>query len=186
MFKKGLLTLLATLVAAAIGAVSALASPPPIATAPWVTPPLNVFTCDWIAAHPTAADHWMVSCSDVPPPSVGDASVMSAGSSIASTRALASRLTFRPLANGCQNLPYTGGKVSTNVYAWSTYEYATAWQFGWPAGSALHWYLQKTDGTNYLNGDETSTTQVQVPGQIYRWGAQNQGYDPIGFWVCYS
>jgi hypothetical protein len=149
------------------------------ATAPWLAPDNQVFTCDWIAQHPAAAAHWLVSCDPAgPPPSaVAVASAAPSGG-------------VGILANSCQWSPGGNQYASTNVFAWTTYEYATNWD--WfvhtnPANQplAFHWYLQKTGGVGYLNGTESPPSSITVPGQPYRWGAMNEGYYPTAWDVCY-
>jgi len=148
------------------------------AAAPWLLPASGVFTCDWIAAHVTAAAHWLVTCDPsalAAVDSMNAASGMNAGAS--------------PLTNDCQFVP-ASGYVGKGVYAWSTYEYANFWQWfphtnpnGEPV--AYTWYIQLTNGTNYIHGFQDQTS-VGVPANIYRFGAQNNGDYATEWDVCYS
>lgn len=92
-----------------------------------------------------------------------------------------------PDASGCQRVP-SSGYIGTNVYASSTDEYATNWN--WSASSSnepFYWYIKHTDGSNqaygYSSGGGGSDT---VPGNVYYWEVQNKGSDPQAWNVCYS
>lgn len=92
-----------------------------------------------------------------------------------------------PNASGCQRVP-SSGYISTNVYASTTDEYATSWN--WSASSSnepFYWYIKHTDGSNqaygYSSGGGGSDS---VPGNVYYWEVQNKGADPQAWNVCYS
>ncbi len=92
-----------------------------------------------------------------------------------------------PDASGCQRVP-SSGYIGTNVYASTTDEYATNWQ--WSASSSgepFYWYIKHTDGSNqdygYSSGGAGSDT---VAGNIYYWEVQNKGADAQAWNVCYS
>jgi len=149
--------------------------------APWLQPADGIFTCSWIDAHPAAAIHWRVSCDAAGPPEPND-----------TTTASSSQSGVMPLATGCQWIPDEYHYVSIGVYAWTAYEYANEWSWNAytnPPGGILwyHWYLQKTDGTNYANDATTSSSgSIYPPANTYRWGAQNTNGNPTQWWVCYQ
>jgi hypothetical protein len=148
----------------------------------WPTPSGGVFTCDWIAAHPAAAIHWRVSCDPAGPPEpVGSTSNVGGG--------------VTPFATGCQTIPSPSTYAGVGVYAWTTYEYATTWNWSVytnPDQSLVgyHWYLQHTVWSNEANGQSSTKYQsdINFPGNAYRWGAYNDNFLNYAqqYVVCYS
>lgn len=136
------------------------------------SPPNGVYTCSWIAANPAAAAEARVGCGD-----------------LASTPTRVSEPSASPLAQGCQNVP-ASGSVGKGVFAWSTYEYATSWAWSTNLGGTVNytWYIQQTTGVNYTHGDvfDNHLYQIGVPGNVYRWGAQNHSTSAQSWHVCYS
>lgn len=165
----------------AVAASAAAAAPAASAGASWPQPADGVFTCNWIATHPAAAAHWNVGCTGLPSSSP-DTSVTGA----------APEGSVRPFANGCQWIPSATTYIGSNVYTWTTYEYANSWSWNLYTTDGYwayyHWYLQKTDGTNYLNTNTSSMSgSVGVPANNYRWGAQNTSLSSYEqFLVCYQ
>jgi hypothetical protein len=147
-------------------------------------PPNGIYTCDWIAAHPAAAAQAQVTC---------DASVFFAGLSGQTTAPTTSSASTPSSpdtidANGCQNVPNGGGRVGKGVWAWSLYEYSNQWSwYGRYSPSWYTFYIQKTDGTNYVYGPitDTSTHSIGIGANVYRWGAQNHSDTAQNWYVCY-
>lgn len=145
-----------------------------------ITPPNDVYTCDWIARHPAAAAAAQVTCDpNARPP---------AGSSVFSSPIGASPASIE--AQGCQWVPNGGAKVGQGVFAWSQFEYSNYWNYSVYADSSPNytWYLQRPDGTNYTHGTVTdfSVHNVGVPANNYRWGAQNHSAVPAHWYACYT
>jgi hypothetical protein len=166
------LSLLATLMA-----VQALSAGVAIGiSGSYATPPNGIYTCAWIAANPTAATLAGYSC---------HADMVNPGSAVSPGAAFSTVTAFGPDsadANGCQNV----GPMSSGVYGATTYEYANNWR--WVGGNGkYHWYLQKTDGTYYVNGPELDDGfhEIFVPFNVYRWKVQNQGSNGAVWNVCY-
>lgn len=140
-------------------------------------PPNDIYTCDWIAAHPAAAIQAAVTC---------DPSVFFAASE---SLALATAPGAGPDANGCQPVPNNGSRVGQGVFAWSTYEYANDWVFyGNYSPADYTYYIQKTDGTNVVQQRITDVIahEIGVQANIYRWGAQNHSSTAQSWEVCYD
>jgi hypothetical protein len=143
-------------------------------------PPNGVYTCAWIAAHPAAAAQARVTCD----PSGGPASAsgsFGAGSVLTTPDVID--------ANGCQYVPGPTTRVGKGVWGWTTYEYASHW--GWAAnyGPADYtWYIQKTDGTNWVSGiiQDTAFHSINIASNVYRWGAQNHSSTAEQWYVCYQ
>jgi len=92
-----------------------------------------------------------------------------------------------PYAIGCQRVP-SSGYIGQGVFAQTTQEYASSWQWG-DASSALAftWYVKKTDGTTQTWGSSSgSGGSATVPANIYYWQVQNNGSTPQAWNVCYS
>lgn len=147
-----------------------------------IVPPDGIYTCSWIAGHPTAATLAGVSCRE---------DMVNPGSSVSpESVGLPSGLgTDSPDANGCQQVPGGGGKISVGVYAATTYEYSDAWS--WIGGfGPYEWYIQKTTGVYEVYGGVFDNGPYDIGGlqpNIYRWKVHNEGYGPASWWpVCYS
>ena len=144
------------------------------------SPPNGVYTCTWIAAHPLAASQARVSC---------DQSAFASG--VPLTTAGIGAGSFAPDsidATGCQYVP-AAGTVGKGVFAWSTYEYANHWNYSGSNSPADYtWYLQHTDGSNYVSGNvfDTYVHETFVPANVYRWGAQNHSTTSQQWYVCYT
>jgi hypothetical protein len=136
-------------------------------------PPNNVYTCQWINAHPQEAATASVSCG-VPFPS----SLIGPDSAGTSTSA-------GPLASGCQRVPAVGD-VSPGVFAWTTVEYSNWWSFGPSVSQSYTWYVQKSSGVNYVSGSASAYAQVNVPPNDYRGGGQNNGTSVMHWSICYD
>jgi hypothetical protein len=144
-------------------------------------PPNGVYTCAWIAAHPAAAAQAHVTCD----PSGGPASASGALPAAGSVPTTPDTID----ANGCQYVPGPTTRVGKGVWGWTTYEYASHW--GWTAnyGPADYtWYIQKTDGTNWVSGvvQDTGFHSINIASNVYRWGAQNHSSTAEQWYVCYQ
>jgi hypothetical protein len=170
------------LVAAAFAAFALPAAAAVPAGAPWLQPASGVFTCEWIAAHPAAAAHWLVGCGDTPV----------VASAIATPMTPLAPGGFSTQATLCQWIPSATTYVGNGVFTWTTYEYATSWKWTGstlPSGGTYyyHWYLQTSGNVTYAHDQTTfGSGSVGGPGQPYRWGAQNQWVDAVHWQVCYS
>jgi len=136
-------------------------------------PPGGVFTCEWIAAHPSAAAAARVTC---------DPTTFFAATAPSSS---AARL---PLSQGCASVP-SSGSVGQGVFAWSSYQYSTFW--GWYAFNSpanYTWYVQTSGGSTQAWGNVTDPNNhnVGVPANIYRWGAQNHSATAQAWYVCWN
>jgi hypothetical protein len=92
----------------------------------------------------------------------------------------------KPDANGCVRVP-SSGYIGHLVYASSSAEYATYWQ--WSSGSSsepFYWYIKHTDGSNQSYGYSSGGGSQNVPGNVYYWEVQNQGSDPQAWEVCFN
>jgi hypothetical protein len=145
----------------------------------------GIYTCRWIAAHPTAATLAGVSCR---------ADMVNPGSDYTPSDVLVATRAMGPDAidaSGCQYVPPQPQAIGTNVYAQSTAEYSATWAWGVVYPSAQHgpyyWYLKHTDGSNqawnYSGGADGS---IGVPGNVYYWKVQNKASWPQEWEVCYG
>lgn len=178
---KRICVLLALGLASATAAIPAAAAN--VSGAPWLQPADGVFTCDWIAAHPAAASHWLVSC--------GDVSANAASTTDPTSASINGGVT--PFTTGCQWIPSSTTYIGMGVYAWTSYVTAGNWDWTGstnPAGGPYlyHWYLQKADGSNYAQHADTTvgSGSIGAPSASYRWGAQNEWNPAVHWQVCYS
>jgi hypothetical protein len=156
-------------------AAISIASPTATGALRLTSPPNGVYTCSWIASHPAAAAAARVTC---------DPTVF-----FAATSSSATETPVTPMNTDCQPVPNGGGRVGKGVFAWSTYQYAHIWQIkGNYSPSYYTWYVQKTNGVNYVYNVEfdTATHTVGVPNNIYRMGAQNHSETAQNWNVCYT
>jgi hypothetical protein len=166
-------------VVALILSAVALAGPPTDTS----IPPNGVYTCDWIASHPTAATLAGVSCNE---------NMVNPGSTVSPEQVARATITHHgvsPFANGCQRVP-SSGSIGGGVYAETTFEYSNFWTWNAPSrGENYYWYIKHTDGSNQTWGYAFGTTgNAGVPANVYQWKVQNEtGNDPQ-YWdsVCYS
>lgn len=142
-------------------------------------PPNGVYTCIWIAAHPSDAALAGVSCSPVAPPVVPGAF----GAFIAAPAA--------PLVSGevCLSIPGSG-KVGMGVFAWTpAYYYSNYWDIDTNDTPPNYtWYIQKIDGTNVWAESETD---IQIHSHMpaandYRGGAQNHSGTATSWRICHA
>lgn len=127
-----------------------------------VTPP--VLTCSWIADHPAAAAAQLrVTCDEA--------------TFLAATVlpfAPLTTLTVTPLLTNT-DVP-VGHHVGKGVFAWSDYGYTDYYTYSAYESPAYYTaYVQQTNGVNIRAIDhwDTQINRVYVPGNWYRWGAQN-------------
>lgn len=161
----GLALVLSASLAVSSGVASAARTDP--------SPPGGVFTCEWIAAHPVSAAKARVTCDlatflAAAPPAISG--------------------TVLPFSQGCASVP-SSGSVGQGVFAWSSYQYSTFW--GWYAFSSpanYTWYVQTSGGSTQAWGNVTDPNNhnVGVPGNIYRWGAQNHSGTAQSWYVCWN
>jgi hypothetical protein len=99
-------------------------------------PPNGVFTCKWIAAHPTAALQARVTC---------DPKTFALATTGAPHMMQAQEVST--LSQGCAFVPNTG-RVGQGVFAWTSYQYSNqwSWQGEWNP-SDYTWYIKRTNGT---------------------------------------
>lgn len=178
--RKGRL-IAALAVAMVLASVSAVSANSAVAAKHPSLPPGGVYTCDWIAAHPSEAALARVSC---------DPAVFMAALSEAQSRDAS--VTSAPMgvqSTGCQWLPSQFGSVGQGVFAWSTYQYSTHWSWrGLFSPANYTWYLQ-VGGSTYTYGTVTDTNTygpLGVPANIYRWGAQNHSGTAQRWDVCWN
>jgi hypothetical protein len=131
-------------------------------------PPGNVWTCDYIAAHPAEAAAALVSC---------DGSVPAGATSTASSPLAPTTLDTADVAP-CKYVPLGGGYVSPGVYAWSDLDYMNLYSYAPQTIQWFHYWVQKTDGTTIQQGDDNVANEHYTPGgyNYLYWGARNDGY----------
>jgi hypothetical protein len=160
-----------------LAVTSSAAAPALGARAGSALPPSGVYTCPWIAANPAAAAQAHVTCDP------SGALPTSASQSLAATTPDSIE------AQGCQYVPSPTTRVGKGVWGWTTYEYAGSWAFeGFYSPAYYTWYIQKTDGTNYIYGEilDTGYHSINIASNVYRWGAQNHSSTAQQWYVCYS
>lgn len=91
-------------------------------------------------------------------------------------------------SEGCQFVP-SSGTVGKGVFAWSTYQYSTNWRwFGWLGDPAHYtWSIQTSGGATYTWGTayDANNWNINVPANIYHWGAQNHHDKAQQWYVCW-
>jgi hypothetical protein len=161
-----------------------LASVAPAASG--VGPPNGVYTCPWIATHPSEALAARVTC---------DATMfalVTAPSPVARLTAdvpeTSTSAGMTPDSLGCTYVP-NSGNIGQGVFGWTGYEYSNHWEFT-PTYSpdTYTYYIQTSGGNPYTSGNEYDpyTHTVNVPANIYRWGVQNHSTQVNNWYVCYS
>ena len=144
-------------------------------------PPNGVYTCEWIAAHPTEATLARVSCN---PDMTNPGSSVSPADVAAADLANRSFRSGTMLGSGCPRVP-SSGAIGQGVFASTSPEYSSFWQ--WPAGSQhgyFTWYIKKNsddstwDWGSQFDGDFKYTTP-----NIYYWKVQNN-YSNAQYWDC--
>jgi|GEM_PF-2850946 hypothetical protein len=135
-------------------------------------PPHGVWTCGYIAAHPTEAAAALVSC-DARGPVGGSLSAM--------------RLRPSGATSQCNRVPQTGA-VGTGVFAWSVYHSFNTFSQAPAVIESFTWYIQKTDGTNVQNGTTSTANSynVNTGTGTYRFGAQNHGPTAQSWTFCWG
>ncbi|MEA2494888.1 MAG: hypothetical protein QOJ29_2799 [Thermoleophilaceae bacterium] len=144
-------------------------------------PPNGIYTCDWIANHPTAAAAAGVSCSSTPPPiSAQDPMVILPASTFGRDTLDSGTYCFR--------LP-TSGYVGKGVFAWTAgYPYSQSWSIIGYVAYDYTWYVQNSGGTNvHVEAITDSYDHSTFPGwNYYREGAQNHANANVYWGGCYS
>lgn len=94
---------------------------------------------------------------------------------------------LRALGSGCQRVPATG-YISPGVYAQTTSQYSTFWE--WSAASAadpFHWYIFTGGGTLKAHGASGGGGGSRsVSANVHYWKVQNQGTVPQAWEVCWD
>jgi hypothetical protein len=139
-------------------------------------PPGGVWTCDYIAAHPTDAAAALVSCDGRNPGGAGTTASPLAPSS--------PDFTDVP---PCKYVPLGGGKVGQGVFAWSDLHYMNYFSYAPDVVESFTWYVQKQDGTNIQSGNDDVANSHYTPNgyNYFYWGAQNHGATPQRWYYCW-
>lgn len=146
-----------------------------------VLPPGGIYTCAWIAAHPTEATLARVSCnSDMvnPGSSVSPAEVAAADLANASSPSTI-------LGSGCPRVP-SSGAIGQGVWARTAGDYYSSfWE--WPAGSQngyYTWYIKRTSDDATINwGSQFAGDFEYVASNVHYWKVQNH-HNIAQFWNC--
>lgn len=144
----------------------------------------GIFTCEWIAEHPTEASAFDVSCSeDMVNPGADLVQAERWRSEIAAEL----RERVRVLSDGCGNVP-SSGTISPGVYAASSFQYTTHWAWSNGIGQNFYWYVKKTDDSIQTSGVSYggSGGTPALPPNVYRWQVYNAGSNPASWFICWN
>lgn len=179
MRRKSLASLLVVAAAIAVGVLVPHAAAGPAASvaasAPPPMPPNGVYTCDWIAAHPSAALQARVTCDPaviagakaLPIPPQGD--------------------VMQPMLTST-DVP-VGARVGQGVFAWSDGGYTNYYEYyGKYSPADYTRYVKDEYGVNHYPQEEwdTSNHRVSFPTGFYFWGAQNHSATPQQWHVTWG
>lgn len=146
-------------------------------TAQSIGPEDGVFTCDWIARHPTEATAFRVSCrSDMvnPGADVERAAELEREMELTQSRGMV------VLDDGSQCVPSNCGNIGPGVYAATGFHYSNTWTYSFgSANQTFYWYVKKTDGSIQVSGGPTIYGgTVNIAANNYRWQVYNAGTSP--------
>lgn len=167
-----------TLFLSAVMSGSALASKPQVdesasdpVTIQSIGPADGLFTCDWIAQHPTEATAFRVSCR---PDMVNPGADLERAAEL--ERLIDSGAVT--LSDGSACIPSScAGLLGAGVYGSTSYEYSNTWTFSFSsAGQNFYWYIKKSDDSIQVSGGPTVNGQtVNVASNVYRLQIYNAG-----------
>jgi hypothetical protein len=128
---------------------------------PQVGPPNDIWTCEYIASHPSQAAAAFVSCDAAGPVIVPGVAPLTADG-----------VDAQP----CEQIPLGGGNVSYGVYAWGNLHYFNYYSYSPAVLQSFHYYVQKTNGVTVQHGIDNTTNSHQLQAyNYYYFGAQNLG-----------
>lgn len=147
-------------------------------------PPNGIYTCAWISANPAAALQAHVTCD----PATFFAAMAGKLPGEPAPSAQVRRLALaRRASTVCPFVP-NGYRVGQGVFAWSDYFLTTYFNWwGTYSPADYTWYIQETDGTNIVHGNDYDTSlhsQNGLANLYYRWGAQNHSSTAQEWQIC--
>jgi hypothetical protein len=138
-------------------------------------PPGNVYTCEWIEAHPLEAAEARVTCDS--------------GTFSGSFFVPLGTPSLGPDATGCNWIP-NSGYVGQGVFAWTSYKYTSVWDwYPNPTGTQDYtWYMQTQSATVDFDRENTNDHLLWFNGatNIFRWGSQNHVDAGRRWYVCWD
>jgi hypothetical protein len=159
-------------------------------------PSNGVYTCKWIAKHPTEATFVGVSCNKSGiNPGVDEAyyDLLTALHPSDSFHAQTDSSALSPegiLSDGCEWVPGPTGDyfIGPGVYASTTFQYSNTWSWGWASSAQqFYWYVKRTGGQIQVSGHSFGDGgTVHVPANIYRWQVYNAGSVAQNWVACWD